>query len=46
MTLSFFLGLELEGDGEPAIDNADSYQNSYWKGDDMELQRGARGIYR
>jgi hypothetical protein len=46
MTLSFLLGLELEDDGELAIENADSYQNSYWKGDEMQLQRGARGIYR
>ena len=40
-----FLGLELEEDGEPAIENAPCYKNSYWKGDGMEIQRGARGIY-
>jgi hypothetical protein len=49
MTLSFFLGLELEDDGEPAIENAAAFHNSYWKtdnDDEMQLQRGARGIYR
>ena len=46
MTLSFFLGLELEEDGELPVENAAAFQNSYWKGDEMELQRGARGINR
>jgi hypothetical protein len=48
MTLSFFLGLELE-DGELVVPNASAFQNNHWKAeedDKMILQRGARGIYR
>ena len=48
MTLSFFLGLELE-DGEIMVENAFAFKNNYWKADEDEimiLQRGARGIYR